>query len=82
MRVRMREIMSGPDGTVHPGQETEVPDAVGEQLIKNRFAEAVPEVATEALEGTETARQPEPKPRKKGGGRKRGADKGGDPEKA
>lgn len=63
MRVRMKEIMSGPQGTVRAGEVTEVPDAIGKQLIENRFAEAVPETAAEDLAGAETAAQP--KPRKK-----------------
>lgn len=71
MRVRMREVMSGPQGTVRAGEETEVPDAEGKALIKGRYAEEV-EVATESLDGTETAKEPEPKRRKSGGQKKGG----------
>ncbi len=39
MRVKMRTIMAGDFGVCQPGDCIEVPDAIGEELLRSRQAE-------------------------------------------
>lgn len=68
----MLSIMSGPMGTVHPGQETEVADGLGKSLVAGGFAidvtqpptapPAKPKERATVNPGTETAEAGTSKP--------------------
>lgn len=59
MKVQMKTIMCGPDGTGHPGQVVDVDDDRAIALVEGGYAEFIEE-AKEAVLPAETAEAPEP----------------------
>jgi hypothetical protein len=78
MKVRMKTISAGPDGTVQAGEVVELPAKLARVLIDEGFAEAVEtlspgpspkgrgesEVEAAVVEAEETATKPKAKPRR------------------
>ncbi len=59
MRIKMKSVMAGPDGTAYPGQEIAVPDAKGRDLVSGGYAtEIVPPAAVPVTSAPETADAP------------------------
>jgi len=46
MKIRMNTTMAGPNGSAMAGQVTDVPEALGNLLIKSREAELVEQAVT------------------------------------
>lgn len=72
MKVKMRTLMSGPEGTFAPGQTIDVSEGEGKQLIEAGYAEKViipakqdkKESETASIEPDEKAVKPSPKRKK------------------
>jgi hypothetical protein len=62
LKVKLRQIMAGPDGTYDAGQEVDLPDAMAVELISTHQADPVDpipaEVAVAKTRGARTATLP------------------------
>lgn len=72
MKVRMKTLMCGPNGTYHPGGVVELPDETAQMLIAEGYADLVETtskadliIETTTIEPTEKAVLPKSKRRKR-----------------
>ena len=53
MRIKMKTTLAGPNFTAKPGEEIEVPEEQGYDLINGRYAELCPILATPSSDDLE-----------------------------
>ena len=63
MRIKLKTIMAGPDGSTDPGHEIEVDAKTAKELVAGGFAEEVEHIETASIQPEEKAQIPKPKAR-------------------
>lgn len=65
MKIRANTLIAGPTVIIHPGQEAEVPDAFGQDLIQGGYAVRIGAVVIETAEAKPAVETAEATPTKR-----------------